>query len=204
MFFTFRKTTNRLMSHWCRRREALFCTMLLAALFGGTRVRAQSPAASEYDVKAAFLFNIAKYVEWPPQALAPGGTIVIGILGDDPFGAGIDRLVQGRRVNDHAISIRRGARLSDLKDAHVLFIAASERDRAAQICSAAEDSHIVTVGDVSQTEPFTVINFGVERGRIVFTANLEAAQRASTRISSKLLHLAKSVRGSGQPGVVSK
>ena len=200
MFFTFRKRTIGQVSQWRGLQAALLWALLATALLGGSWAQAQSPAASEYDVKAAFLFNIAKYVEWPAQSLAPGGTIVIGILGDDPFGGGIDRLVQGRRVNDHPIAVRRGARLSDLKEAHILFIGASERDRAPQICSAAEAAHILTVGDTPQTEPFAAINFGVEQGRIVFTANLDAARRSSARISSKLLHLAKSVRGSDKPG----
>jgi hypothetical protein len=202
MFSAFRKRMEACCNCWLQP-ALLGFALLFSAMAAGTS-SAQTAAASEYDVKAAFLFNIAKYVEWPPQALAPGGVIVIGILGDDPFGGGLDRLVQGRRVNDHLITVQRVNRLNDLKNAHILFISASERDRAPQICSAAEASNIVTVGDTPQTEPFTAINFAMERGRIVFTANLEAAWRASTRISSKLLHLAKSVRGSGQPGVVTR
>ncbi len=202
MLFDFRKRKEARCKSWLR--AALLGLALLFSPFGSARILAQSPAASEYDVKAAFLFNIAKYVEWPAQALAPGAPIVIGIFGEDPFGDGLDRLVQGRRVNDHLITVERATRVNDLKNVHILFISASERDRAPQICSAAEASKIVTVGDTPQTEPFTVINFATEHGRIVFTANLEAARRASTRISSKLLHLAKSVRGSGQPGVVTR
>ena len=202
MFSAFRKRMEACWKGWLR--AAVFGVALPLSPVGAALVHAQSPAASEYDVKAAFLFNIAKYVEWPAQALAPGAPIVIGILGDDPFGGGIDRLVQGRRVNDHLITVQRATRMADLKNAHILFICASERDRAPQICLAAEPSNIVTVGDTPQTEPFAAINFAMEHGRIVFTANLDAARRASTRISSKLLHLAKSVRGSGQAGVVTR
>jgi hypothetical protein len=191
----------RLMQRCFRKRGFLLAALLWLAQQGGT-AEAQSPAASEYEVKAAFLFNIAKYVEWPARA-QPGEPIIIGILGDDPFGPAVDRLVQGRRVNDRAIVIRRASRLIDLKDAHIVFVSASERDRVPQICSAAEKWNAVTVGDTPQTEPFTAINFGVERGRIVFTANLDSAGRAGARISSKLLHLAKAVRG-GRNGVVTR
>ena len=202
MAFVCRKRMEARWKSWLRR--ALLGLALLLGPICAAPAQEQSSAASEYDVKAAFLFNIAKYVEWPPHALAPGATIVIGILGDDPFGDGIDRLVEGRRVNDRSITVRRLTRLNDLKDTHILFISASERDRAPQICSAAEESNIITVGDTPQTEPFAAINFAVERGRIVFTANLEAARRSSTRVSSKLLHLAKSVRGSKQSGMVTR
>jgi hypothetical protein len=179
---------------------ALLIVLLLKLC--GLEALAESPAAAEYAVKAAFLFNIAKYVEWPAQALPPGAPIIIAILGDDPFGPDVDRLVEGRRVNDHTIVVRRAGRLTDLKTAHIVFISASERDRAPQINSVAEPWNAITVGDTTQTEPFTSINFGVERGRIVFTANLDAAKRAGVRVSSKLLHLAKSVRGSSPNGVV--
>jgi hypothetical protein len=198
---------RRILHHCCRemQRRLRRREFLLVALFllGDplAAVHAQGSAAAEYEVKAAFLFNIAKYVDWPAQAVPPGTPIVIGIVGDDPFGPEIDRLVEGRRVNDRAIVVRRAVRLTELKKAHIVFISGSERDRAPQICRVAESWNAITVGDTPQTEPFTAINFGVERGRIVFTANLDAARRGGARISSKLLHLAKSVKG-GPNGVV--
>jgi hypothetical protein len=166
------------------------------------RSSGQGAPASEYEVKAAFLFNITKYADWPAQALPAGTNITIGIVGDDPFGPAIDRLIEGRRINDHGIVVRRAARLSELKDAQVVFISGSERARAPQISSVAESWNAITVGDTPQTEPFTAINFALERERIVFTVNLDAARRAGVRISSKLLHLAKAVRGSNPNGVV--
>jgi hypothetical protein len=173
---------------------------LLALGFDQVHSHAQSESVPEYHVKAAFLFNIAKYSEWPDRALAAGEPIKLGILGEDPFGHALDVLVKGRKVNDRRVVIRRAVQISELKDCHVIFISASERDRAPQICTHAESWHAVTVGDTSQVEPYVAINFSVEGSRIIFTANLDAATRAGVRISSKLLHLAKSVRGTSRSG----
>ncbi len=179
-------------------RVLLLGTIAVAA--GEVRMSAQTVAVPEYEVKAAFLFNIAKYSEWPPGSHPAGAPIIVGVLGEDLFGEALKRQVQGRSVNDRKVVIRRASQLSDLQDAQIIFISASERDRAPQICTLAESWNAVTVGDTSQVEPYAAINFAVVRGRIVFSVNLDAATRAGVRISSKLLHLARSVRGAKATG----
>jgi hypothetical protein len=173
---------------------------LIALGFDQSRSHAQSESVPEYHVKAAFLFNIVKYSEWPEGALSTGEPMKLGVLGEDPFGHALDALVKGRKVSDRRVVVRRGVQISELRDCHVIFISASERDRAPQICTRAESWNAITVGDTSQVEPYVAINFSVEGRRIVFSANLDAAKRAGVRISSKLLHLAQSVRGANGTG----
>ena len=158
--------------------------------------RSQTAPLPEYNVKAAFLLNIAKYSNWPPQSFAdPAAPIVLGIFGDDPFGPALDRLVHGRVINDRKITVRRSRRVADLRGAHVVFICASENDRAAAICANLAESGTLCVGDTEATAAITAISFSIENGRVVFSVNLAAVKRANVAISSKLLHLAKSVTG---------
>jgi hypothetical protein len=148
----------------------------------------------EYQVKAAFLINMAKYADWPAHALAPGAPLIIAIVGDDPFGSSLDSLSKGRRVNDHEIIIRRVLRASELSHAHVIFVCRSAADSIAQIRSAAGAQHALLIGDSEGTADYAAINFSVSEGRIVFEVNLAASEAAGVRISSKLLNLARSVR----------
>ncbi|MEO7319200.1 MAG: YfiR family protein, partial [Chthoniobacteraceae bacterium] len=169
---------------------------LAATLLSAPDARAQGAAVPEYSVKAAFLLNIAKYATWPPHSfLDASAPIVIGILGDDPFGVVLDRVVSGRVINDRRVIVRRAKRAAELRGAHVVFVAASESDRAAGICAGLAENGTLCVGDTESTAALTAINFSLENGRIVFSVNLTAARRSNVVISSKLLHLAKTVTG---------
>ncbi len=162
-------------------------------------VRTPAPAQpsiplAEYAVKAALLFNIAKYVDWPRDAFAgPNDPIVIGVLGDDPFGDLLDQLVHGRSVNGHPITIRRADGIAELDGVHLVFVSAAE-PHAAQDCAVLDKSHVLTVGDTGQTALFTTFNFAVQGDKIVFSVDLDRADRAGVRVSSKLLQFAKAVK----------
>ncbi len=178
----------------CFRRAA--CAMLVFLLLADASTRAEPVPFPEYDVKGAFLLNIAKYAEWPAPSFADAAApVVIGILGDDPFGAALDRIVRGRVINDRKVIVRRSRRMADLRGAHLVFIGASESDHASAICNVLVEGGTLCVGDTDATAPFTAVNFGIQSGRIVFTVNLAVVKRSNVVISSKLLHLAKSVVG---------
>jgi len=148
------------------------------------------PLQSEYEVKAAFLFNFTKFIEWPAGRLGKSETIVIGIVGQDPFGRVIDDIVQGKSVDGHSISVRRLKWSDDLGNCHLLFVPAGETDggRLAKLTSRS----VVVVGE---TPGFTrkggVINFVIDGGRVRFEINGNAAKASGVVISSKLLGLAK-------------
>ena len=186
--------------------------MLLRAIFGllllvascsllPSRVNAQSAPLTEYGVKAALLFNIAKYADWPAEAFSTSSApIVIGVLGDDPFGDVLDKVVRGRLVNGRPLVVQRAGGISELKGAHLVFFSPAE-SHAAQDCAVLEEYHILTVGDTAQTALFTAFNFAVEGDKIVFTVDLSRASRAGVSMSSKLLSLAKAVKGTTQVGI---
>jgi hypothetical protein len=165
------------------------------------RAGAQPARLEEYAVKAALLFNIAKYVDWPAEAFSrPDDPIVLGVLGDDPFGEVLDRVVRGRFVNGHPFVVRRAGGISELRGAHLAFVSPAEF-HAAEDCAVLEGFHVLTVGDSLVTAQFTAFNFAVEGDKVVFTVDLRRATRTGVTVSSKLLNLAKAVKRTGETEV---
>src|SRR5689334_16419660 len=95
---------------------------------------AEAAVTPEYQLKAVFLFNFTQFVEWPPQAFADANSpLVIGVLGDDPFGAYLDETVRGETVNGRPLTVQRYASVEEASKCHVLFISHSEAARQADI-----------------------------------------------------------------------
>ena len=156
----------------------------------------QSPRASEYQVKAVFLFNFAQFVDWPTvPAQDPRTPLLIGILGDDPFGAFLDETVRGEHLGLRPFEVHRYRELTDIEGCNILFISRSENERVGQILAALHNRTILTVSD---GEDFAkrggMIQFVNDKNRIRLRINLEAAQAANVTISSKLLRVAEIVR----------
>ncbi|HEX9002623.1 MAG TPA: YfiR family protein [Blastocatellia bacterium] len=165
-------------------------------------VRAQTQTANEYEVKAAFLYNFAKFVEWPPEAFGSGGgtALIVGIIGDDPFGSAIDRTISGKTVNGRQLTIRRLKWGQNLKDCHVLFVSSSEQKRLPQILEILKGASVLTVSEMDQfSQQGGVIGFVMENSKVRFEINTSASEQARLKISSKLLALARIVR-SGKAG----
>ena len=152
---------------------------------------------AQYKVKAAFVYNFAKFVEWPASAFAQSDTpLVIGILGDDPFEGGLDDFVVGRRIGTHELRVKHFHAVSEVGGAgcHILFISASERHRLPQILSYLETRSIVTIGDTDGfAEQGGMLGLRVEARNVGFEINEAAARAVGIRISSSLLELAKKV-----------
>ena len=158
------------------------------------RSRAAGESLDEYTVKALLIFNFAKYTDWPPKAFPrPDSPIIIGVLGDDPFGQMLDRVVEGRLVKGRPIVIRRASGVAPLQGAHLVFVSGSQ-PQAPQDCAALERAGALTIGDTGYTNHYTAIGFTVEGDRIVFTIDLDRTLRTGSKISSQVLKLAKSVK----------
>jgi hypothetical protein len=179
--------------------------LMLAAWIAGSSVAsvfAQSREASEYQIKAAYLYNFAKFVEWPPEA-SPGANdpLAICIFGEDPFGDILTELAKGKSINGHKLVIRQLKPPQDLRGCQVAFISSSERNRLHSVLESLKGASVLTVGD---TEGFAalggVISFTMEDNKVHFDINVDAAERAKLRISSKLLSLARIVKEQGHGG----
>jgi hypothetical protein len=169
--------------------------VLAAALLPGP-AQAQ-PAASEYEVKAAVLYNVVKFVEWPDDAFAgPADPIIVAVAGPDPFGGILERTVEGRLAQGRPLAIRRYRNPADLDFCHVLYVAAGEdaegwlkRLRLTQVGAALSVGEGEAFADSGGT-----LTLSLDERRVRFEVNLEAASAAGLRISSRLLALA-SVKG---------
>jgi hypothetical protein len=173
--------------HWLRIFSATILLVAVAFLFVGS---AQGGPASEYQVKAAFLFNFAKFVSWPPHAFPDANTpFVIGVLGRDPFGSHLDDTVRGERINNRQLVVRRYHSAAEINNCHVLFISRSESDRLDQIVAALKNRTLLIVTDADGGKGGVIIRFVTEGNRIRFKIDAEAAKSANLTISSKLLRL---------------
>lgn len=162
-----------------------------AELFSSQGAR---PQLTEYQLKAAFLLNFTKFVDWPEaeRVAAANTPFAICIYGDDPFGGALDQIIQGESVDGRRLIVRRLAR-SAPESCQVLFFGKSE-PRMSHILSTLPGG-VLTVGDSEQflAEGGTIA-FIVENRRVRFGINQRHARHAGLRISSKLLTLAKTVQ----------
>jgi hypothetical protein len=158
-------------------------------------------APREYQVKAAFLYNFAKYVQWPPDgAAARTRTFAITILGEDPFGSSLDATLEGKTVGNVKIVLRRAAHAGELETSQIVFISDSERAQIPDILRRLEGQATLTVADTDHfAERGGIIRFRVDGDRVALDINPVAAERARLKISSELLKLARIV-GPAPPG----
>ncbi|HEY9421241.1 MAG TPA: YfiR family protein [Thermoanaerobaculia bacterium] len=171
--------------------------LVFAALLAAPAVL-PAQTAGEYDVKAAFLYNFTKFVEWPDGAF-PDGSFRICVLGDDPFGRSLMGLTS-QEVAGRKLTVVRARDMEKLEGCHVLFISRSERGRLPEILSEVRDSPVLTVADTRGfLDDGGVINFTLEGSKVRFEISQEAADRARLKISSKLMRLATHVKGGPDP-----
>jgi hypothetical protein len=178
----------------CRKRFSGVWLVIFALIFSGVPdLSAQSAPVTEYQLKAVFLFNFAQFVEWPTDAFPEGQTpLVIGVLGQDPFGAYLEETVRGERVNNRPLTVQHYRRVEEIKTCHVLFISRSETARLEQILGSLKYRKILTVADSEgAARSGVMIRFVTEQNKIRLRINLEAAKAANLTISSKLLRQAE-------------
>jgi len=155
-----------------------------------------APDSSEYLIKAGFIYNFAKFVEWPstsfPQQDSP---IVIGILGTDPFGSVLDRIVADKKIGSRGFVVRRykwSKDLKDLRECQILFVSSSEKVHTDEVLEFVKWLPVLTIGETPGfAERGGVIRFTVEDNRVRFEVSVDAAHNANLNISSRLLTLAK-------------
>ncbi len=153
---------------------------------------------SEYSVKASYLSNFADFVKWPKTAFADESSpIVLGVLGEDPFGSTLDEAVTGKTVDGRALAVKRfnnfdQDQLQDLKNCHILFISNSEADNIREILSKLKGTNLLTVSEIERFPMIGgMIQFTQEGDIIGMIINPKTAVAASLKLSSHLLKVAK-------------
>lgn len=149
--------------------------------------------ADEYQVKAAFLYNFAKFVEWPPESFQNSAEpFTICVLGIDPFGRFLQDVVTGRAIAGRTLVVRHVSDIRQVAGCQELFISSAESKRLSPPIGEIRTPGVLTIGDSNSPSPNgAVINFMVEGGKVRFGINVNAAERGKLRISSRLLSLGK-------------
>jgi hypothetical protein len=176
-----------------RLRFPLVLAAMFTAVLPARSVRAQS-VADEYQVKAAYLLNFARFVEWPIDALPAASQLEIGIVGDNPFGAALEEVMRGRSANGHPIHLRHLHWDDVLTSCQIIFISASEEAHLPEILRHLGQDSVLTVSDIDRFSlRGGVIEFRMVGNRVRFDINREPAIAARLTISSKLLSVARAI-----------
>jgi hypothetical protein len=171
----------------------------LAAWFSSA-VADDEGTVAERDVKAAFLYKFAAYVDWPESAFAaPDSPIVIGVAGDDAITGELVRITAGRQVNGRSFAIRRVADADNLGGLHILFVARAESSRLQQFSRASQARPILLVTEAEHEHGVGgVINFVLVDGHVRFWIATQEAEKRGLKLSSRLLSVAQNVQANSQ------
>jgi hypothetical protein len=153
---------------------------------------------TEFDVKAAYLYNFAKFVQWPADAARRDArTFQVCVIGEDPFGPVLDRVVAGGSINGRTVAVRRIAGAQDGRSCHILFLGGMDERRAVETLDTLGRADVLTVSDLPEfTQRGGMIQFVVQGARVRFEVNLDRARDAGLMLSSELLRVALTVRRS--------
>ena len=182
-----------------RRSPFLSCLMLLLLTFAAPCGGAQEAAVPEADLKAAFLYNFTKFVEWPAEAFASDDApFVVGIFGDDDFAGTLRKLLQDKKAHGHPFIVKKLTNSNETKGCQILFFREFETKRFGQLYESVKRSPILTVGESEEfLDAGGMFNLFFEDKQLRFEVNPAPAENAKLSISSKLLRLAKKVRKGG-------
>lgn len=176
---------------WLSSLLAVICFLLVCA----ASLPAQRSSPSEYEVKAAYLYNFGKFVHWPSNAPADDNSFPICVLGRDPFGATLDSTTYGESINARKIVIKRIASAQEAAGCRILFISSSEEGRLREILRTLGSTSVLTVSELPHfTRDGGMVQFVMEENRVRFEVNLAVAENASLVLSSQLLKVATAVR----------
>lgn len=180
-----------------RARRAWPALLLAASLLAPAWSGAQQ-TASEQELKAAYLYNFAKFVEWPPDLFeSPSSPLNVCVFGEDPFGRLLDGVIQGEKAGGQSLAAVRPDRIQELRSCHVLFISRSERGRMGEILASVRNQNVLTVGEGEEfLRRGGMIAFVREGSKLRFLIEKKAVEKAPFKISSKLLALGER-RGNG-------
>ena len=175
-------------------RTIRFLLLVLSCIFAGSPGAGAEPVTKEYQLKAAFIYNFAKFVEWPartfPEEESP---IVIGVLGTNPFGEELRAVVRDRRINGRPIAVKQFATAAAAKGTHLMFVSAGESGRYAKLKDSL-DPAVLTVGesDAFARAGGTIV-FRIKDNKLRFEINMKSAAKGELKVSAQLQKLATAI-----------
>jgi len=179
-----------------RRCAGFVRTIALAFVCTLTPLAAQNPKPTEYQVKAAYLSNLGRYVNWSTRAKPSADEpFELCVLGQDPFGPALDAAVEGENISGAPLTARRVAKPQDALSCRVLFISSSEEGQLDAVMAALGTTSVLTVADIPDfLKRGGMIQFVLDGNRVRFEINIATSRRAGLNLSSELLKLARAVR----------
>jgi hypothetical protein len=177
------------------------CTVVLLAVLGtwvAASPRAHAgPAVTEYQLKAVFLLNFARFVTWPPEAFAaPDAPLVVCVLGTDPFGSVLDEALANERIGDRPLAARRVASADATDGCQMLFVAERDARAHAALLQTLGVRPVLTVGDEGAfARNGGMVGFEIEEGTVRISVNPDALRTAGLTMSSQILRMARIVGG---------
>lgn len=166
--------------------------ILLAFFLMSGFISPVQPASREYQVKAVFLYNFAQFIEWPADAFpSSNAPLIIGVLGENPFGGYLNEAVEGEVLNGHPLKVEEYKKVEDVGNCHILYVNVNKKEALGRTLSALESQNILTVGDAgSFIEQGGMVRFFTDKGKTRIQINLESTKKADIVVSSKLLRVA--------------
>ena len=189
---------------WGRGARLSMCFIAAGAwmLFGAAGLAAQQAAPSEFQVKAAYIYNFGKFVKWPAVAPAnQSGSFTICVLDGDPFGNTLQSDLAGESVDGKPVAVKRLPRAHDAAACHILFIGSAQGKDLGQILAAVDQASVLTVSDMPDfSKRGGMIQFILEGDRVRFEINLDSAEKSHLVFDSELLKVAAAVTKPARPG----
>jgi hypothetical protein len=186
----------------CRGAARALAAILSWLLLTVPCLRAQQPRPDEFQVKAAYLYNFGRFVEWPGEsAQDKGRSFEICVLGMDPFGPTLDATLASETIGGKSVMAKRISKAQDVDGCRIVFISSSEENHLKDVLAALEKTSVLTVSDIPGfSQRGGMIGFILDGSRVRFDVNLASAQGAGLTLSSELLKVATSVRRDTHPG----
>jgi hypothetical protein len=164
-------------------------------------VWAQGSKPTDYDVKAVYLYNFGRFVEWPASITPKSDSFTVCVLGHDPFGPALDATLAGETIGGKSVAAKRISNPQEAGSCQIVFLSSSEDSRLNKIVEALDKEVVLTVSDMPQfAQRGGMIQFVLEGKKVRFEVNLTAVQRAGLTLSSELLKVATTVRRNPPPG----
>jgi hypothetical protein len=159
-------------------------------------LHAQNPRPTDYQVKATYLYNFGRFIEWPGKvAAAQGGSFTVCVLGQDPFGPSLDATLAGETIGGKTVVAKRISSAEESGDCQILFLSLTDDSRLNKIIADLDKRAVLTVSDMSQfVKRGGMIQFVLEGKKVRFEVNLTATQHAGLTLSSELLKVATAVK----------
>jgi hypothetical protein len=198
----YRSLRNRVSNRYVRVWQCPTAVIVILALLHIPILQAQQPKVTEYQVKATYLYNFGRFVQWPPNVAATqDNSFAVCVLGQDPFGPTLDSTLAGETLDGKPVVVRRISRAQDVGDCRIMFISSTEENHLKQILAALERALVLTVSDMPDfSRRGGMIQFVLEGSRVRFEINLASTEAARLIVSAELLKVAATVRKNGQSG----